>query len=187
MKKTQIVKLALASIFVALATVLSFIKVYKLPLGGSITLFSMLPIVIIAYALGIKWGLASSFVYSLIQLACGIFFDGVLGWGLTPTALIGTILLDYILPFTALGLVGFVSKKGNLALISGTAVVVVIRFLCHLLSGAIIFDIWCEWDSAWLYSVCYNGSYMLPELIITVIGAAVLFNIPQVKKLIENI
>ena len=187
MKKTQTIKLALSAIFIALAAGLSQIKVLQMPLGGSITLFSMLPIVMIAYALGINWGLASAFVYSLTQLFFGILFDGVLGWGLTPLSLVGTIFLDYIIPFTALGLVGLASKKGNIALISGTVAVLVIRFLCHLLSGAIIFDIWCEWENVWLYSLCYNGAYMLPELAITVIGAAILFNIPQIKRLLIKI
>ena len=73
-------KLTLSAIFVALATVLSLIKVIKMPLGGSVTLFSMLPIVLISCALGVKWGMAVSFVYSLIQLAFGITLDGLFGW-----------------------------------------------------------------------------------------------------------
>ena len=178
--------LTLSAIFVALATVLSLIKVYNLPLGGAVTLFSMLPIVMVSCMLGLRWGIGSAFVYSLVQLGFGIALDGVLGWGLTPAALIGTILLDYILPFTALGFAGFAAKKGTVYMCICTAAVIIIRFICHLLSGAIIFDIWCEWENVWFYSLCYNGSYMLPELIITVVGAAIIFKLPQIKKLMNR-
>ncbi len=183
--KKTIYNLTLSAIFVALATVLSLIKVYHLPLGGSVTLFSMLPIVMLSQILGLKWGLGAAFCYSLVQLGLGIAVDGVLSWGLTPTALIGTILLDYIVPFTVLGLASVTGKKSTVHIVIGTALVLFIRFLCHLLSGAIIFDIWCEWANVWFYSLCYNGSYMLPELVITVLGAALVFNLPQVRRMIK--
>lgn len=184
--KNQVYRMTLAAMLVALAAGLSLIKIYKLPLGGSVTLLSMLPIILLSCMLGVKWGVGSAFVYSIIQLGFGIVLDGVLGWGLTPASLIGTILLDYILPFTALGLAGIAAKKGTVAVCISTAAVLSARFLCHLLSGAIIFDIWCEWENVWFYSLCYNGSYMLPELIITVIAVGILFNLPQFKKLIKQ-
>ncbi len=183
--KKQIYNLALSAIFIALASVLSNLKIYKLPLGGSVTLFSMLPVIMLSVMLGLKWGVGAAFCYSLVQLLQGIVVDGVLGWGLTPVALIGTILLDYIIPFTVLGFASVIGKKNTVHIVIGTALVLFIRFLCHLLSGAIIFDIWCEWDSVWFYSLCYNGSYMLPELVITVLGAAIVFNLPQVKKMLK--
>ncbi|MBR4973179.1 MAG: energy-coupled thiamine transporter ThiT [Clostridia bacterium] len=183
--KKQIRNLTLSAIFVALSTALSMLKVYHLPLGGSVTLFSMLPIIMISEMLGLKWGVGSAFCYSLVQLGHGIAVDGVFSWGLTSTALIGTILLDYILPFTVLGLARVTGNKNTVHIVMGTALVLVIRFLCHLLSGAIIFDIWCEWEDVWFYSLCYNGSYMLPELVITVVGAAIVFNLPQVKKIVK--
>ena len=183
--KKQIYKLTLSAVFVALSTVLSFIKVYELPLGGAVTLLSMLPVIMASCMLGTKWGLGTAFVYSLVQLMQGIA-GGLFGWGLTPTALIGAIVLDYILAFTVLGLGGIFAKKGFVGIVCGTAMALTLRFLCHLLSGAIIFDIWCEWKNVWLYSLCYNGSYMLPELITTVVGVAILFNLPQIKKFIKN-
>lgn len=185
--KKPVYKLTLSAIFIALATVLSLIKVYNLPLGGSVTLLSMLPIVMISCMLGLKWGVGSAFVYSLIQLGFGISLDGLFGWGLTPLSLVGAIFLDYIFPFTVLGFAGIAAKKGTLFICTGTAAVLVLRFLCHLLSGAIIFDIWCEWENVWFYSLCYNGSYMLPELIITVVAAGIIFNLPQIKRLMKNI
>lgn len=179
-------KLTLSAIFIALATALSFIKVYQLPLGGSVTLLSMLPIVMLPVMLGFKWGLGSAFVYSVIQLMFGIMLDGVLAWGLTPLSLVGTIFLDYIFAFTALGLSGVFAKKGKLGIIVGIVFVMLLRFVCHFVSGVIIFDIWCEWDSVWLYSLVYNGSFMLPELVFTTVGATLVFSAPQIRKLINK-
>lgn len=184
MSKKPVYKLTLSAIFVALATVLSLIKVYKLPLGGAVTLLSMLPIVMISVMLGVKWGLGTAFVYSLAQLALDL--GEVLTWGLTPASLVGTILLDYIFAFTVLGLAGLFAKKGYLGICLGSVFVMVLRFLCHFVSGIIIFDIWCEWDSVWFYSLCYNGSFMLPELILTTVAAVLLFRLPQVKELMNQ-
>lgn len=190
--KSYVQKLTLAAILIALATVLSLIKVFKAPLGGSVTLLSMLPIAMISSMLGIKWGLASAFVYSLIQLALGISLDGLLGWGLTPVMLIGTIILDYVLAFTVLGFSGIFAKKGVKGVAIGTGVSVFARFLCHFISGFIIFKELSQFEvfgqifqnKPILYSLCYNGLYMLPELVITVIFAVILFNIKPIKRLI---
>lgn len=190
--KKYLYNLTLSAIMIALATALSFIKIYKLPLGGSVTLLSMLPIIMLSAMLGIKWGVSTAFVYSLIQLFLGIALDGLLGWGLTPTMLIGTILLDYILAFSLLGLGGIFAKKGKAGICFGTALALSLRFLSHFLSGFIIFKNLEQFEAFGklfanrpaLYSIVYNGSYMLPELIITTISAVLILNAPQVKKLI---
>ena len=184
--KKTVYKMTLCAVFVALASVLSLVKIYKLPLGGSITLLSMLPIVMLSVFLGFRWGMASAFLYSLIQLGFGIVLDGVLGWGLTPLSLIGTIFLDYIIAFSVLGFAGIFSSKGVKGIVFGTALAMILRFICHFVSGVIIFDIWCEWDSVWIYSICYNGSFMLPELIITAVAAAIIFSLPEIKRLGEK-
>ena len=190
MSKKPVYKLTLSAVFVALATVLSFIKVVKMPLGGSVTLLSMLPIVMISAMLGLKWGIGSAFVYSLIQLFLGIAMDGLLGWGLTPVMLVGTILLDYIVAFTVLGIAGIFAKKGYAGICGGVALAIVFRFLSHFLSGFVIFKNLEQFEifgslftnRPVLYSLAYNGLYMLPELVITVVGAAILFKLPQIKK-----
>ena len=185
-KNKPVYKLTFSAVMVALASALSLIKLYKLPLGGSVTLLSMLPIVVISISLGLKWGVGSSFVYSLIQLFFGIVMDGLLGWGLTPAYLVGTIFLDYIIAFTVLGFAGAFAKKGYAGTLAGISLVFVLRFISHLFSGAILFGIPEEWadkfNNVWLYSAAYNGSYMLPELVITLIAAAIIFRLPQVKK-----
>ena len=192
-KRNSIQKMTLSSVFIALATGLSMIKVINMPLGGSVTLMSMVPIVFLSCALGAKWGLGSAFVYSLIQLGLGISVDGLFAWGLTPACLIGTILLDYIVPFTLLGLSGIFAKKGVLYITLGTAFAVILRFLCHFASGYIIFanfEKFVVLGSSFvgrpvLYSLCYNGLYMLPELIITVVATALIFRFSQVNKFIK--
>ncbi len=186
MKKIDTKKLTVSAIMIALATVLSLIKVWTMPLGGAVTLLSMLPVALIAIIYGTKHGLWCAFVYSLCQL--GLSIAEVVGWGLTPTALIGTIFLDYIIAFTVLGLAGLFAKNGVSGYILGITLSLILRFLCHFISGVIIFDIWMpeEWSNIWLYSLCYNGAYMLPELITTIVGAVVLLKLSPIKRLIKN-
>ncbi len=177
-------KLTISAIMIALATVLSLVKVWEMPLGGSITLLSMLPICLLSIIYGIKWGFACSFIYSLGQL--GLSIASVVSWGLTPASLVGTIFLDYIIPFTLIALSGLFSQKGIIGNICAIVIALFVRFVCHFVSGIIIFDIWCEWSSVPLYSFCYNGTFMLPELILTVIGAFLLLKATPIKNLIEN-
>lgn len=192
MNSTKVKTLAEGAIMIALATVLSFIKVYQLPWGGSITLLSMLPIVVFSIKHGAKKGLAISFVYSLIQLGQGILVEGLLGWGLNAVMLVSCIFCDYILAYGILGFAGIFRKKGLVGWIAGTSVAVVLRFACHFASGVFIWascgKLWEGFytENVWIYSMLYNGSYMLPELIFTIIGAVALFTVPQTRKLIAS-
>ena len=174
---------------VALATVLSFIRIIKMPWGGSVTLLSMLPIVIFSIKNGVKNGLLVSFVFSLVQFFQGIM-DGLFGWGLTPVALIACIVIDYLLAFTVLGLAGIYREKGLQGWIVGTVLAIALRLVMHFLSGVLIWhsfgELWGGFstESTVLYSLCYNGAYMIPEIIFTTIGAIVLLKAPQTKKII---
>ncbi len=181
--KKPIYRLTLSAIFIALSTVLSMVKIYEPPLGGGVTLFSMVPIIMISCMFGVKWGLSVSLVYALGQMF--ISFGEVCSWGLTPLILAATFVFDYILAYFVLGLAGIFAKKGYVGTIIGTAFVLVLRFLCHYGTGVFIFDIWCEWDNVWIYSLAYNGGYMLPELILTTVGVALLFRMPQIKKIMN--
>ncbi len=188
MNKFKIRRLTISAIFIALSAVLSLVKI-TLPInihGGSITLLSMLPVAMIGVCYGTKWGLWSSFVYSLVQLMFGITMDGLFAWGLTPFILICTIMLDYILAFSVLGLSGMFSKKGVFGIVLGVALSLTLRFICHFISGVFLFGQFAETET-WIYSLTYNSSYMLPELILTVIAASILFGMPQIKKLINQL
>lgn len=184
--------LAESAIMIALATVLSMIKVYEAPYGGSVTLLSMAPIIILSMRRGVKTGLVAGFVHSLIQLLLGL---NNVAWVPTPGGIVLCILFDYILPFTLLGLGGCFrnvrfckNDTANLvvAAVLGTLLVTLLRFACHIVSGAVIwYALDLEWYAddpdhivfrygPWMFSVIYNGGYMLPETIATVVGTPIL-------------
>ncbi len=189
MKKTLTKILVEGALIVALATILSFIRVMKLPWGGSVTLLSMLPITLFSVRRGLRAGMAASVLFSLIQFFQGIT-DGLFGWGLTPGMLIACILLDYLLAYSVLGLAGLFGKKTYSGAMTGITLSVALRFLVHFLSGIIIWKsvgaLWGNFttDNFYLYSFLYNGAYMLPELIFTLIGATVLLKAPPTRKLL---
>ena len=182
-KTSNIKRLCVSAIMIALATVLSLIKIYTLPLGGSITLLSMLPIVFISVSYGVGWGFFSAFVYSLIQF----FLDlaAVASWGLTPAIFVGCIAFDYILAFTALGIAGIFSKKGVWGATLGTCLALFLRFFSHFLSGVILFRSYEMFNSPFLWSLAYNGSFMLPEMIFTAVGVFFLFKNKNIKRIMD--
>lgn len=187
--KTQktLIRLCVSALLIALSTALSeLVPHIEMPLGGSLTPLSMLPIAFVAVAFGTKWGLGTSFVYSLIQLGFGIS-EGCLSWGLTGLALAGMLIFDYILPYTLIGLAGIFRNKGTVGIASGVALSVFLRFVCHFISGVTVCASWSQWDNFYLWSLCYNGAYMLPEIILTTIAALLVFRLPQIKKLIAEI
>ena len=178
-------KLTLSAVMIALSAVLSMVKVYQLPLGGSITLLSMLPVAAVAICYGTKTGLITSLLYACVQIALDL---GVLmGYGMTAATWVGCLVFDYIIAFGAIGLAGVFRKLGTFGMCAGVALSCVVRFVSHFISGSIVFAVWCPdgWN-VYLYSLAYNGSYMLPELILTTVGATLLFKVPAVQKLIYN-
>ena len=162
MKNTKTKILVECAILIALSTVLSLVKVWTMPLGGSITLLSMLPVCYISIRHGLKWGLFSSFIYSCVQL----FLDlgAAMSWGLTVGRWIGMIAFDYIIAFTVLGIAGLFAKKGMAGVMAGTAAAVFLRFISHIISGTFVFDIWMPegWANPFVYSLVYNVTFMLP-------------------------
>lgn len=189
MKNSKTLILVEGAVMVALATVLSFIRLFKLPWGGSVTLLSMLPITLFSIKRGIKAGMAASVLFALIQFFQGVM-DGLFGWGLTPGMLIACILLDYLVAFSVLGVAGLFRKKGLPGWICGISLALVLRFICHFLSGIVIWKsvgaLWGNFttENFYVYSFLYNGAYMLPELIFTLIGAITLLSVPQTKRLL---
>ncbi len=175
--KNNTYRLVLSAVMVAMATVLSFIQPYSLPMGGSVTLFSMVPIIVVAWLYGTKWGLLTGGVMSIIQLLFGFSnFGYVSGF----VAYLVLIFADYVCPFTLLGLGGIFRghiKNNTLAISLGALLVCFLRFLCHFISGITIWASWADnktWKAVILYSLTYNGSYMLPETIITIVGCVLL-------------
>lgn len=185
-KKIDLRSMIECAMMVALATVLSMIKLYEAPLGGSVTLLSMLPVSVLSIRLGLKWGLTGGFLYAMIQM----FLDlgKVISWGLTPAALIGCIIFDYLLAFTVIGLAGAFRSMGRIGMILGIALALFGRFCSHLVSGTVIFDVWMPegWGNPFIYSVAYNGAYMLPELVFTVAAVLILTKTPAFRRVLAR-
>ena len=182
------------------------------PFGGQLTFAAMLPIVLISYRYGMKWGFVTSFTYALLEMAIGgktvaaAFQPGYFGDG----TMIGNALimcaLDYIVAYTALGLGGIFRnkfEKPGMALMAGSLVALGARYLAHIVSGYVLFAGWAEWYftqegfPAWgaqlvsalspqmlglVYSIVYNGMYMLPEMIFTAIAAVFLGRSSQIMQ-----
>lgn len=167
------------ALMIALATALSYLKIFELPQGGSITI-EMLPLIIMGLRNGVKWGALTGFVHGVIQMILG--FKNVM-YCTTILSQFGCIMLDYVLAFTVLGLPlilkFFFGKKHDFAgVIAGTIFVCVLRFICSFLSGLLIWGSYApEGQSAAVYSFLYNGSYMLPNTIICVIVVVLMYKI----------
>ena len=170
-------KLTETAIMLALAVLLSYVTVFQAPMGGSITAFSQVPIVIIGYRYGFKWGAGTGVIYGVLEMLLqGLGnFAYVKGF----VAYLILILADYVVAFACLGIGGAlfrkVIKNQTLALALGGAVASLLRFVCHFISGVTIWGEYADgWKSVWAYSFGYNGYYMLFEGILTVIGVVVL-------------
>ncbi len=173
--------LAEGAIMVALGTILSLIKI-DLPMGGGVTLCAMLPLVIFSFRRGTKLGLFAAFVFSVLQMFLGL--DNV-RYASSAAMAAAIILLDYIIAYTVIGLAGALRgrlKNSKTEISVGIAVTFFARFLCHFITG------WFIWDALWpnefgyappVYSLLYNGSYMLIEAIIS--AAVAVLVIDKVK------
>ena len=223
MKPFQTKRLTVSAVMLALATALSLlcalIPFLHLPMGGGFTVASMLPIVIVSYMYGVKWGLFTSLTYSVIQiimdLCLGVSGSVIMALFLPESddymgafAAVAILVIDYLIAYTVLGLGGLVRnrfKSKTAALSVGVVIALSLRYVAHILSGYIFYGAWAEWFfsqegwfsglGAWLienvngqalafiYSVFYNGLYMIPEIIITALIAAVVSRIRYVKKM----
>ena len=170
-KHANIRALTEGAIMVALAFVLSFVKLYELPNGGSLTP-AMFPILLYGLRWGTVRGLGAGFVFGLLQL----IFDGAYAWGWQ------SMILDYLLAFTPLGLSGLFKGKAW-GIFPGTVIGCVGRFIVHYISGVTIYRIVAPtevpglgmYDNPSLYSLVYNASYMVPNMILAIVLAAVLY------------
>ena len=189
-----------SAMLLAVAIVLELVSkmfIPEMPFGGQITLVSMLPIVLISYRHGVKWGLVAGVAYAMLEMAIGAktvaaaFQPGYFGDGVMLLNAFIMCVLDYLVAFTCLGLGGIFRNKienRGVALMCGSLVALGARYVAHIASGYILFSGWAEWFftqdgfPAWganlvasmgpqalglLYSVVYNGMYMVPEILIT--------------------
>lgn len=185
-------KLTEAAICAALATVLSLIKI-EMPLGGSITIFSMVPIILFSFRHGVLWGTGAALVYSVINMLLGL---GVMAYIPSPGGIALCILFDYIIAFTLLGIAGaakMIPAKPVIQLEIGTFAVCLLRFACHVFVGAVVWysitkaGQWNDYVNnfgMWTYSIIYNLQYMLPETVMAMAIAPALTRLafPEKKR-----
>jgi len=155
------------AMMIALATILSFIKVMEMPYGGSVTAASMVPILVFAYRWGGVRGIFVGAVYGIIQFLIDPYAAHPI-----------SVLLDYPIAFGALGVMGFFAKRGDsmMKCFVGVVVAIALRFVAHFLSGVIFFAMYApEGMNPAIYSALYNGAYLLPEAIISCIVFALLY------------
>ena len=154
--------LALGAVCMALSNVLSMIKLFDMPQGGSITPASMLPLMLFAYVYGVGPGMTVGAVYGVMQFIIEPYFLSV-----------PQMLLDYPIAFAMVGLAGLFSKSENraLGLTAGVVLGSLGRFVAAGLSGVVFFAEYAGGQNPWVYSIGYNGAYMLPECIICVVLA----------------
>lgn len=157
---------------IALSFVLSIIKLAELPYGGSVTMAAMLPMVIVAYRHGIKWGVSTAIPNAAIQLLLGLkYFSYFNTW----QSLVALALFDYLIAFAVFGFAGIFRrkvKKQNTAILLGVVLCCFLRYLCHVVSGATVWaGLSIPTNAALIYSIGYNATYMIPDtLVLAVVG-----------------
>ncbi|MBQ8533766.1 MAG: energy-coupled thiamine transporter ThiT [Clostridia bacterium] len=164
-------KITESGLMIALATILSIIKLIDLPYGGSITLASMLPVMIIAYRYGSLWGVFTGFTYGIIQAILG---SSSLSYATSWQAVVAIIALDYLFAFAAAGIAGCLKNHKNKAVGfgSGAFFACLIRYAFHVVSGCTVWaGLSIPTADALTYSLVYNATYMIPETIVTVVAA----------------
>jgi thiamine transporter len=190
--KEKILSIAAGGVVLALAFVLSKITIFEMPMGGSITPASALPIVVYGMAFGPVWSFVVAIVYAVLQL-----IDG-LRWFVSPFQMF----LDYGLGYAALGIVGFAAQKisdrvktsnpllrfRNAGLIRAfvfTVIAYVVRWIASVASGVIFYSEYAAdagYDNALVYSMAYNGSFLAVDLAICIVALAVLYLVLPSKK-----
>jgi thiamine transporter len=172
-----------AAICIALGFALSYLKLFSLPQGGSITVASLLPLMIYSYIFGIRKGASAGFIYGILQFIQEPYF-------LDPWQFV----LEYPLAFGLIGLAGIFHElkifNGNaiLQLALGGIVVAVLRFLCHFIAGIIVWGHYApEGTGAVVYSLTYNLSYVFPDMAIALVAGAAMLASKSFKATIDRI
>lgn len=183
--KTQMTKrLVISAMFIAVSIVLNELTPINLPFGGSVTPFSMVPLALLGWQYGLSWGLTCGATMGVLDMIVGGLenFSYVAG----IPAYLTLIFLDYFIAYGIMGISGVFKgklKNNTLEFASGAGLGCALRFICHFITGVTIWADYADgFANVWGYSLSYNASYMVPELIITVIGVVVISNIKPIMK-----
>ena len=190
MKNKNLTVLTESAIMLALAFALSSAKLFEMPLGGSVTVASMLPIMLISFKWGTRAGLVTSFLYSITQALQALAEGNVFPYCEGIDTLIVCIVFDYIFPFTILGLAGVFYgklKNTNVDFIVGASFVVFLRFCSHFITGVYIWKQWApEGMGKFVYSFLYNGGFLGVDFAILMVVLVLMLRSEEIKKLIER-
>ena len=172
--KTRI--LVECALLIAMGTILAQVKIFRMPSGGSITLLSMVPFIMISFRHGTKWGILAGLANVALQMALGGIYTPPTG---TVWALIGSIAFDYFFAYLVLGFAAVFAKPFKnraIGVAVGTAIVCALRFVCAFISGFLIWGSLTDglW-SAIVYSLGYNAAYLVPESILTIAAVYILY------------
>ncbi len=217
MNKTK--RLTESAMLLAVAIVLELVSksfIPEQPFGGQLTIVCMLPVVLISYRHGVKWGITASFCYALIEMVigaktvAGAFQPGTFGDGVMIVNALLMCVLDYLVAYTLLGVGGCFRNSihsNGLSLMCGSLVALALRYLSHIVSGYILYASWAEWFftqegfPSWgaqlvetlgpktlslVYSVVYNGMYMIPEMILTALASLLIAKVPGIVQKVSG-
>ena len=196
--KTQ--RLVVSALMIGLGTALSLVSI-GLPFGGSVTLGSMAPLVVVSQLYGFEWGAVCCTVYGILQLVLGL--DNF-SYATTIWAVLAILVFDYIAAYGAMSLSALTRrmKSATAGAALGSVIGCAARFVCHFITGVVV---WSQWASAdalpgfvqgtgmaagkWLiysYSFFYNLGYMLPETVITAVAAAAVMGVLKATKEVQK-
>lgn len=160
-----------AAVSIAMSFALSYVRIVKMPQGGSITIASLLPLMLYSYMFGIKKGLLAGMIYGLLQAIQDPYI-------LHPAQ----FLLDYPLAFGCIGLGGIfgnLKKLENIPQLQfacGAAIAGILRFVMHFLSGVFAFSAYADGQNPYIYSLTYQAAYVLPDIAILIAVGIALFS-----------
>ena len=168
--RTRLRALTEAGIFVAIAVVLHMLRFRLMPQGGSVS-FILVPLVILSIRWGLSWGLLSCFAFGILRA----IMAGGFGWGWQA------VLLDFFVANTVVGLAGLFYRRGGTAPVLAALLAGFLQYAVHWLAGGLIFYVWMPAEflgmpmvDPWVYSLIYNGLYMVPNILMAVIVVGVL-------------
>ncbi len=167
-KKFDSRTISYAAVCIAMSFALSYIQLFKMPQGGSVTLASLLPLMIYSYMFGVKKGVFAGFIYGLLQALQD-------PWLIHPAQ----FFLDYPVAFATIGLSGMFrgvkafENKPQVAVALGGIVASVLRYLSHLFSGVFAFSEYAGGQNPWIYSLGYNSFVFIDIAIVIVLAIAV--------------
>lgn len=173
--------LAYAGVCIALSFALSYVKFFSLPMGGSVTLASMFPLMLYAYIFGARRGIFAGVIYGVLQFIQSPQIYQPM-----------QVLLDYPIAFGALGLAGIAKNfkflKGNMILeiVVGMIIAVLFRYASHVVSGYFVFYTWSTMDNPLVYSIAYN-SFTMVDLAIDIAAGVLLFSSKSMRKYVSSI